>query len=183
MSSAQTVKSLLDDQRFMTVLSVIQAFCGTVFAIDIAYEAHIEFVNGEPAPLIEFVHVGLEVLAVALLFIGFMLTRRHAVRLQKSSSQSIAMLGSLRGHFDDIILARFRDWQLSAAESDIALLSLRGMSIHEIAEMRHTREGTIKAQLSAIYRKSGLANRTEVLAYFMDDFIDFGASDPNSHRA
>jgi DNA-binding CsgD family transcriptional regulator len=54
-----------------------------------------------------------------------------------------------------------------------ALLSLRGLKICEIARMRHTAEGTIKAQLSAVYRKSGISSRTELLALFMDEFLEY----------
>ncbi|TCO69391.1 hypothetical protein EV655_11520 [Rhodovulum euryhalinum] len=40
--------------------------------------------------------------------------------------------------------------------------------------MRGTREGTVKAQMSAILHKSGVKTRAEFLALFMDEFIDLG---------
>ena len=58
---------------------------------------------------------------------------------------------------------------------DVALLTIRGLSICRIAELRHTQQGTIKAQLSAIFRKAGVSSRTELLAMFMDELLDFGS--------
>lgn len=175
MPFAGSRQTLWDDHRVVLALGGIQAFCGTVFALDIAYETHLEWVDGVAIPPIEIIHVGFEIVAVFMLFAGFVFTRKQWQRLQMKSERSSELLGSLRGHFDDIIQERFHGWGLSAAECDIALLSLRGVKIADIAAMRHTRDGTIKAQLSAIYRKSGLGTRTEFLAYFMDEFLDYGA--------
>ena len=63
------------------------------------------------------------------------------------------------------------------AERDIALLSLRGSRISDIAKMRNTSEGTVKAQLSAVYHKSGINTRSELLAFFMDEFLDYASVD------
>lgn len=98
-------------------------------------------------------------------------------RLCSKGEEKARLLACLRGHFDEIIDERFRAWGLSAAERDIALLSLRGFGIGEIARMRDTRDGTVKAQLSAVYRKSGVAGRPELLALFMDEFLDYGAAE------
>jgi len=55
----------------------------------------------------------------------------------------------------------FFDALMAFSERDVALLSIKGVSISEIADMRQTRVGTIKAQNAAIYRKSGVSNRAE----------------------
>jgi DNA-binding CsgD family transcriptional regulator len=72
-------------------------------------------------------------------------------------------------------------WDLSPAEKEIALLMLKGLSNKEISDVRSTSEQTIKQQSSAIYRKSGLTNRAELSAYFLEDLL-FPQSKPQKDQ-
>lgn len=175
-------QTFVADRRFLQAVSAIQVFCGTAFTVDILYESHIEFFNHAPLSLVEAVHLGVETLAVVLLFYGFYASQRQLRRLCTKGEEKARLLASLRGHFDEIIDERFSGWGLSAAERDIALLSLRGLGIAEIARLRATRDGTVKAQLSAVYRKSGVAGRPELLALFMDEFLDYGAAEESAEE-
>jgi putative tricarboxylic transport membrane protein len=65
----------------------------------------------------------------------------------------------------------FDKWGLSAAERDIALFLLKGLRLQDIADIRATSERTVRQQAQSIYRKSGLESRTELSAYFMEDFM------------
>lgn len=69
------------------------------------------------------------------------------------------------------IQAQFGDWQLSEAEAEIALLILKGLSLGEIAALRNTSERTVRDQARAVYRKSGLANRASLAAFFLEDLL------------
>ena len=71
----------------------------------------------------------------------------------------------------EAIAAQFRDWGLTPAEAEIAGLMLKGVSLRDIAALRRTSEATIRQQAQGIYRKSGLANRAELAAYFLDDLF------------
>lgn len=62
-------------------------------------------------------------------------------------------------------------WQLSAAEKEVAFLLLKGLSLKEIATARHTTEKTARVQSSAVYAKSGLAGRSELSAFFLEDLL------------
>lgn len=62
-------------------------------------------------------------------------------------------------------------WNLSAAEKEVALLLLKGLSLKEIAEVRQTTEKTARAQSIAIYSKSGLSGRSELAAFFLEDLL------------
>ena len=66
----------------------------------------------------------------------------------------------------------FDKWGLSPAEKEIALLLLKGLRLQEIADIRATSERTVRQQAQAIYRKSGLDSRTDLAAYFIEDFIN-----------
>lgn len=165
------------ERRFLLAVAIIQVFCGTAFTIDILYESHIEFFNQAPISPVEAIHLGVETVAVVLLFYGFWASQRQLRRLQHKVEEKARLLTGLRGHFDKIIGERFSAWALSVAERDVALLSLRGLAIAEIAELRDTCDGTVKAQLSAVYRKAGVSGRTGLLSLFMDEFLDYGATD------
>jgi len=45
-------------------------------------------------------------------------------------------------------------------------LAIKGLSIAEIAAVRQTRDGTIKAQCTAIYRKAGVTGRPQLISLF-----------------
>lgn len=62
-------------------------------------------------------------------------------------------------------------WQLTAAEKDIALLLLKGLGLKEIASLRGVAEKTVRAQATSIYNKSGLAGRSELAAFFLEDLL------------
>jgi DNA-binding CsgD family transcriptional regulator len=63
-------------------------------------------------------------------------------------------------------------WKLSAAEKEIGMLLLKGLSLREIAEVRGTSERTVRQQSLAIYSKAAVAGRAELSAFFMEDFLD-----------
>ena len=62
-------------------------------------------------------------------------------------------------------------WKLTASEKEVAFLLLKGLSLKEIAEIRKTSEKTARAQSTAIYEKSGLAGRSELAAFFLEDLL------------
>jgi DNA-binding CsgD family transcriptional regulator len=62
-------------------------------------------------------------------------------------------------------------WKLSAAEKEVAFLLLKGLSLKEIAAARGTSEKTARVQSSAIYMKAGLAGRSELSAFFLEDLL------------
>ncbi|HHL22228.1 MAG TPA: LuxR family transcriptional regulator [Aliiroseovarius sp.] len=75
------------------------------------------------------------------------------------------------GAFMDLLEERFNEWGLTPAERDVALFAIKGMSIQEIASLRETSEGTVKAQTNAIYRKAGVSGRPQLLSQFIDDLV------------
>lgn len=162
------------------VVAFVQFVCALVFGIDIAGELHTDLLDNQRLTGWQIAHLATETGAVGLLLLGFFLSQREVRGLSYAEARHRGRLSILRGHFDDILVKRFELWGLSKAESDIALLSLRGLKISEIARLRNTKEGTIKAQLSAIFHKAGIGTRTELLGLFMDEFLDFGATQNDS---
>lgn len=62
-------------------------------------------------------------------------------------------------------------WNLSAAEKEVALLLLKGLSHKEIAIIRNTSERTARQQSQALYEKSGLSGRADLAAFFLEDLL------------
>jgi DNA-binding CsgD family transcriptional regulator len=82
---------------------------------------------------------------------------------------------------DDLATAigrQFDAWSLTAAERDIAGLMLKGVSLRDIAALRHTSEGTIRQQAQGVYQKSGLAGRRELAAFFLESLFEARAQGP-----
>lgn len=83
--------------------------------------------------------------------------------------------------YTSAINARFASWRLTPAERDVAWFTMKGMSISEIADLRGTSQGTVKAQGNAIYRKAGVGGRVQLLAAFMDELI-LSSDEPADHK-
>jgi DNA-binding CsgD family transcriptional regulator len=64
---------------------------------------------------------------------------------------------------------QFEEWRMTAAEREVGLLILKGLSHKEIASLRATTEATVRQQAQAIYRKAKLPGKTAFSAYFLED--------------
>ena len=77
---------------------------------------------------------------------------------------------SLRG-LGEAIDRQFERWGLTAAEREVGLLLLKGLTHREIGDIRKTSEATVRQQALALYRKAGLRGRTELSAFFLEDLL------------
>jgi DNA-binding CsgD family transcriptional regulator len=66
---------------------------------------------------------------------------------------------------------QFEEWGMTAAEREVGLLILKGLSHKEIAALRATTEATVRQQAQAIYRKARLPGKTAFSAYFLEDLL------------
>jgi len=167
--------AIVDERRRMDRLAWIQFVAGMILAFDLGGEIHGVLRAPGVVGVALWVHLVAEALATAALGLAFVLTRRQVRRLRAIAADRAAILRALRSDFDGLVRKRFMAWGLTKSETDIAFLTLRGLKITEIAALRETREGTIKAQTSHILHKSGHRTRTEFVAAFMDDFLHFAA--------
>jgi DNA-binding NarL/FixJ family response regulator len=90
--------------------------------------------------------------------------RREAQRFRTEARDALRGLG-------EAIDRQFTRWSLTAAEREVGLLLLKGLSHREIAGARSTTENTIRQQALAVYRKSGLRSRAELSAFFLEDLL------------
>ncbi len=153
-------------------LFVVQALCAVFFVSDIL--ASVLGIETKPVSweMRELMEIGASVGLVLGVVVGGLMLRqalkeRHVAeeRLRRAS-----------GAFMDLLQERFAEWGLTLAERDVALFAIKGMSTAEIATLRSTSEGTVKAQTNAIYRKAGVSGRSQLLSLFIDDLMrDDGA--------
>lgn len=90
--------------------------------------------------------------------------RQESMRWKSEAQKFIHGLGSA---IDQQLIA----WGLTSAEKDVTFLLLKGLGLKEIAELRKTSEKTVRAQCSSVYQKSGVAGRTELAAFFLEDLL------------
>jgi len=62
-------------------------------------------------------------------------------------------------------------WDLTAAEREIALLLLKGLTHRQVAELRGVSEATVRQQARAVYRKAGVEGRHDLAAFFLEGVI------------
>jgi DNA-binding CsgD family transcriptional regulator len=98
--------------------------------------------------------------------------RRKRRLLEGETSELRSANHRLSGDFADAVESQLKAWHLSAAENDVAIFLLKGMTLSEIADLRKTSEKTIKQQCSSIYAKSGLAGRAELSAFFLVEILN-----------
>ncbi|WP_112320312.1 helix-turn-helix transcriptional regulator [Oceanibium sediminis] len=105
------------------------------------------------------------VIGFAIGLLTLVVTLRHNHRME-------GQLRAASGAFAELLEERFQTWGLTPAERDVAWFTLKGFSNAEIARLRETSEGTVKAQGNAIYRKAGVSGRTQLLSLFIEDMLE-----------
>ena len=112
-----------------------------------------------------------EFLVAPALAAGLIATALYLHSLIRHQNALRRQLSIASGALSELIDAQFDQWKLSASERDVALLAIKGLSVSEIAAIRNTKEGTIKAQCGAVYRKAGVTGRLQLLSLFIEDLM------------
>lgn len=154
---------------------VIQALCAFFFVSDILSA----FVGFQTSPVSWEMRELLEIGAAVGLILGVVLGSLMLRRALRDRHHAEEQLRRASGAFMDLLEERFAEWGLTPSERDVALFAIKGMSTAEIAGLRSTSEGTVKAQTNAIYRKAGVSGRSQLLSLFIEDLMrDDGAVRP-----
>jgi DNA-binding CsgD family transcriptional regulator len=130
-------------------------------------------------------HLGIETVAVLVCLAATWGTGHHLRAAIRRAGDLEQALGAVRadagrwrreaeallGGLGSVLDGQFDRWELTAAQREVALLILKGLSHREIAELRETAEHTVRNQALAIYRKAGLSSRAEMAAFFIEDLL------------
>ncbi|HKK98431.1 MAG TPA: helix-turn-helix transcriptional regulator [Marivita sp.] len=150
----------------LLILIVAQILCAAFFLWDV-------MTDGLSLGLAAFVssHFVIELLAVLALIAGVIFETRYLFTLLRRKAHLEVQLDLAAGAFHDIVEARFDTWGLTPSERDVAFFALKGFGIAEIAELRGSAEGTVKAHLNAIYRKADVTGRGAFVGLFIEDLM------------
>lgn len=154
---------------------VIQALCAVFFVSDVL--SSVLGIRTTPISweMREMIEIGASLGLVLGVVVGGFMLRRALKERHRAEEQ----LRRASGAFADLLQERFAEWGLTPSEKDVALFAIKGMSTAEIAVLRSTSEGTVKAQTNAIYRKAGVSGRSQLLSLFIEDLMrDDGAVRP-----
>ena len=143
----------------------VQGIAAVFFAFDAAEE-----LSHDPSGL----HPLTEGLVALALFIGMGLVARALVAALRQGRAQSSALAIASGEFRRVIEMHFDRWQLTPAEREVALYSLQGHELERIAALRGAALGTVRAQLTKIYAKSGTANRAQLGAVFVETLLSPG---------
>jgi DNA-binding CsgD family transcriptional regulator len=171
-------KNTLLDRRDRKIATFFFLAIGLLTVVDIIEDA----IEGTT-----IAHVSVEALIVLFALLGaWHFWRRATSKIQgdfdnlkgqlkaalESNSQFRAENEKLYRGFVEAVEQQFEKWEMSTAESEVAFMLLKGLSVKEIAVARDSSENTVRQQSAAIYRKSKLEGRAQLAAYFLEDLFD-----------
>ena len=133
----------------------------------------------------EWLHIWLEILTVFLSVWGIIMliqminnrSKELSVlhqRIEQTENDlelSHSKLKEIGREYSKYLHKQFEVWELTPSEKEVALILLKGLSFKEIAEVRNTKEKTVRQQASTIYRKSKVSGRHEFSAWFFEDML------------
>lgn len=116
--------------------------------------------------------------AVAYLWIGWRDASRTVVKTREELAVRAAERDAWRTRAEKILRGlgeeidhQLAEWDLTPVERETALLLLKGFGHKEIAALQDKSERTVRQHAVSVYRKSGLAGRAELSAFFLEDLM------------
>ncbi len=150
-------------------LLALQGFCALFFLADVVFD-----LLGFEDALGGVEHHSLELAAVVALGLGVAMTALELRKVQRRQRRIACQLRAASGAFWQLMEEYFDDWSLTPSERDVAVLAIKGLSIAEVAGIRQTKAGTVKAQCNAIYAKAGVTGRPQLLSLFIEELMGEG---------
>ena len=121
-------------------------------------------------------HTTSEAVATLLLLAGIYIGTKEMVRIVRAGRRAESALKMASGAFSELLEEKFELWSLTPSEAEVAMLTLKGFDAAQIAKLRNTASGTVRAQLTSIYGKSDSTGRGQFVSLFIDALLD----DPTS---
>ncbi len=144
----------------------LQFVCAVFFVSDVIHDYQTS-PDGFNLPI----HLIVEAIATTSLVAAIVFEIRYLLSLLRQKDHLERSLKIASTEFYHVINAHFKMWKLSPSETDVANFMVKGLEISEIAQMRGCAEGTVKAHLNAIYRKSGTTGRGELLSVLIESLM------------
>ena len=159
-------RSKEDNIPLLMGLIAVQSLCAAFFLWDMLND-----IGPDGLRALANLHIAIEALAALALVSAIVFETRYLMRLLRRKAHLEDQVSIAAGAFHEIVLAHFDRWGLTPAEADVAMFTIKGFSIAETARLRGSAEGTVKAQLNAVYRKAGVSGRGALLGLLVDDLM------------
>ena len=150
---------------------VLQSIAAIFFLADVVADLRVDPLGAHS--LVESLVVIALVSGVGLSLWQLRLTHEH-MRLQERTIETA------RGELARTIGRQFDLWGLTPAEKDVGLFALKGLDVAQIAALRGSAAGTVRAQLTRIYAKAGVSGRAQFGAWFVEDLLGAGLAEESS---
>jgi DNA-binding CsgD family transcriptional regulator len=158
----------------ISILVALQALACAFFLADLVGDVLADGIG---------LHLAIEGMAAIALLVAVVLGSLQVRSLIAAARRDEAAVAAAQGAMSDLITLRFAEWQLTAAEADVALFALKGCDITEIAALRGSAAGTVRAQLTRVYAKAGVDSQSALIALFLEELIALPDQEPSAPRA
>lgn len=119
-----------------------------------------------------FFHITIELIVFIAISVVLYFEIKNVNSLGKEIKVEKTKTARLAGELLSVMKEQFSQWSLTASESEVAFLLIKGLSMKEIALARHVKEKTVRSQATSIYSKSGYSGRHELAAHFIEDLMN-----------
>ena len=156
---------------FIIAIIFVQTLSSGFFIVD----AVMDYVQGN----LNFMQI-VETVAAIFLVVAIIFEIQYVRMILHNQEKLERSHAILSKEFHTILESQYDEWALTASERDIATLTIKGLNIAQIADVRQNAEGTVKTHLNAIYRKSGMSGRHDLLSSLLENLL-FIADDEKTH--
>jgi DNA-binding CsgD family transcriptional regulator len=150
----------------LILLIAVQAFCAAFFVWDDVAD----FLAMEAGRI--DLHQAMEYLVTLSLIVAIVIEARLLAYLLRRAAHMERGFSIAAGALNDLMEGYFTGWGLTPAEQDVATFLIKGCDTPEIARLRGSAEGTVKAHLNAIYRKAGVSGRAALVSILIEDLMN-----------
>jgi len=157
----------------ISILVALQALACAFFLADLVGDVVADGIG---------LHLAIEGMAAIALLVAVVLGSLQVRSLIAAARRDETAVAAAQGAMSDLITLRFAEWQLTAAEADVALFALKGCDITEIAALRGSAAGTVRAQLTRVYAKAGVDSQSGLIALFLEELIALPDQGPSAPR-
>lgn len=157
-----------DSGKFALYTALIFQFLSAVFFVG---ELWTEILGLRTTPIPWQLREIIQLLASLGLVTGVAVTAVYVSRSRNRLAHLSRQVDVISGNFEQHLFASFQSWGLSKSEQTITLYTMKGFSNSEIADLRGTTISTVKSQLNAVYRKTGLNNRQQLISFLVEELL------------
>ena len=148
----------------LAALILLQSLCALFFLADVVFDIS---ENGPSDAL----HLSIEAMAALALAAGVAFLMIELRWLLLRMGEMDRGLRAARGEIAELIDRFFDDWGLTPSERDVALMILKGLDNEDIARLRGTAPGTVRAQSAKVYSKAGVDGRSQLFSVFLEELF------------